>query len=199
MMDYEWLCGTFTVAYFLGSIPFGLLLTKLFGLGDIRKIGSGNIGATNVMRTGHKALGIATLLLDAGKGTAAIFLTRYLYSDESALLAGFFVVIGHVFPVWLHFKGGKGVATTLGVLFGLQWMIGAVACAIWVMTFLYARISSVSSMLSIALSSIGAYLIAGEGESALCLALATLIMCTHRTNIQRLMDGTEHHFKPKES
>ena len=197
--SYDALFETFTVAYFLGSIPFGLLLTKIAGLGDIRKIGSGNIGATNVMRTGHKSLAILTLMLDGGKGFAAVLLTKYLYSDDLSLLAGLLVVIGHVFPVWLHFKGGKGVATTIGVFFGIHWLLGASVCALWLLTFAFMRISSLASMLSIGYSGVAAYLISGDGTSLMCMALTLLIIYTHRANIQRLMDGTEYHFREKTS
>ena len=198
-MIHNWLLGTFILAYLLGSIPFGLLLTRFAGLGDIRAIGSGNIGATNVMRTGNKKLGIATLLLDAAKGAAAVLLVRQLYSEQLALLAALFVVIGHIYPVWLRFKGGKGVATTLGALFGLHWLLGATVCAIWLITFLIKRTSSLSALLSISLSPVAAYFIAGANVAVLCVLLAALIIYTHRANIGRLLSGTEPNFKAKAS
>ena len=197
MITYDWLAGTFTLSYFLGSIPFGLILTRAAGLEDIRKTGSGNIGATNVMRTGHTVLGVFTFLLDAWKGAAAVIFCRYIYNYDLSLFAGLFVVIGHAFPVWLHFKGGKGVATTIGVLFGLHWLLGIAVCVTWLIAFQFSRTSSVSSLLSIAWSSVAAYLIADVGMSAMCLALAGLIFYTHRSNIERLITGTEHHFKEK--
>jgi acyl phosphate:glycerol-3-phosphate acyltransferase len=199
MINFDWLIGTFTIAYFLGSIPFGLLLTKLAGLGDIRSIGSGNIGATNVMRTGNKLLGITTLLLDAAKGVFAIMITQYLYGPDYALLAAIFVVIGHVFPVWLHFKGGKGVATTIGVFIGLSWILGAAVCGLWLIAFVWMRISSLASLLSIGYSSILAYVIVGDISALICLTLAMLILFTHRSNIERLMTGTEYMFKEQSS
>lgn len=186
---------TITLAYLLGSIPFGLLLTRLFGLGDIRSIGSGNIGATNVMRTGHKALGIATLLLDAGKGFAAVWCAYHLYSSDLAAIAGLMAVLGHVFPVWLHFKGGKGVATALGTLFALNWILGLAVCALWLIVFLLTRVSSLSSLISIGYSAIIAYIVDGYMTALLCLSLATLIIFTHRGNIQRLMQGKESSFR----
>ena len=193
-MNYTWIYETFLLAYVLGSIPFGLLLTRLAGLGDIRKIGSGNIGATNVMRTGHKKIGILTLLLDGGKGFLAVWATQHLFSANYANFAGFCVVIGHVFPIWLRFKGGKGVATTIGVFFALDWMLGLTVCIMWLGAFLLVRISSISSILSIVYSSIAAYLMAEEGASLLCLVLAGLILFTHRGNIKRLLEGTEFQF-----
>ena len=199
MIDYGWLFGTFTLAYFMGAIPFGLILTKLFGLGDIRKIGSGNIGATNVMRTGNKALGILTLLLDTGKGIAAVISAEYIYSYGFGVMAGLFVVIGHVFPVWLRFKGGKGVATTFGALFGLDWHLGIVACILWLVIFSVSRISSISSLMSISFASIAAYIISSDEVSALCIVLGGLIIYTHRSNIMRLLEGTEHNFREKTS
>ena len=194
---YDTLLSAFTVAYLLGSIPFGLLLTRLAGLGDIRKIGSGNIGATNVMRTGHKYLAVLTLQLDAAKGYAAVALIRSLYSEDLALLAGLFAVIGHVFPVWLHFKGGKGVATTIGVLLGINGLLGVSVCVLWLVIFLLMRFSSLASMFSIGYSAIAAYLITDDQSAIICMVLATLIIYTHRTNIQRLIDGTEHRFQRK--
>jgi len=200
MMDaYTQLIGTFTIAYLLGAIPFGLILTRLAGLGDIRAIGSGNIGATNVMRTGHKGLAIMTLLLDACKGFAAVALIRNLYSEDLALLAGLFTVLGHVFPVWLRFKGGKGVATAIGVLFGINCLLGICVCALWLLAFAFMRISSLAAMFSISYSAIAAYLIAGDEASLICLTLAVLIIFTHRSNIQRLISGTEHRFSGRAS
>jgi acyl phosphate:glycerol-3-phosphate acyltransferase len=196
-MSTAWIFGTFTLAYVLGSIPFGLILTKLAGIKDIRTIGSGNIGATNVMRTGHKTLGLLTLLLDAGKGYAAVALAHYIYANNFAILAGFFAVIGHVFPVWLRFRGGKGVATTIGVFFALDWLLGVAVCVIWLLAFLFVRISSVASILGICYSSIAAYLVSDDLIPVLCLLLSILIIYTHRGNIKRLLEGTEYNFSGK--
>src|SRR5262249_54386624 len=123
--------ASFVIGYGLGSVPFGLLLMRATGGGDLRKTGSGNIGATNVMRTGHRLLGLLTLLFDAGKGAAAVWLIAHFYWPEVAPLAGLIAVVGHVFPVWLRFKGGKGVATAIGVFFALNWQLGAMVCALW--------------------------------------------------------------------
>src|SRR5215468_8056150 len=135
------LAGPFLLGYLLGSIPFGLLLTRAAGLGDIRKIGSGNIGATNVLRTGHKGLAAATVLLDGGKGTLAVLIASH-WGGEAAILAGCGALVGHLFPVWLAFKGGKGVATSLGVLLALDWRVGLIACATWLIVAFVFRYSS---------------------------------------------------------
>lgn len=193
-MNYAWIFETFTFAYLLGSIPFGLILTRMAGIKDIRQTGSGNIGATNVMRAGLKKIGVLTLLCDAGKGFLAVWIAQYLFNSSYANLAGFFVVIGHVFTVWLRFKGGKGVATTIGVFFALDWLLGVTVCLMWLATFLLVRISSVSAIMSIGYSSIAAYLVSEAGTALLCLILAGLILFTHRTNIKRLLEGTEFNF-----
>ena len=198
-LNTQWLCSVFTLAYALGSIPFGLLLARAAGLGDPRKIGSGNIGATNVLRTSKSSKGkwvaALTLLCDAGKGVAVVMLTRYIYDDLSAYFAGFFVVLAHAFPVWLHFKGGKGVATTLGVILALDWPIGVIVCIVWLATFYFLRISSLASLISIGYSSIIAHLFEDERTALLCLALSAFVIFTHRGNINRLLQGTEHIFK----
>jgi len=191
-----WLAGTFIIAYTLGSIPFGLIWAKLLGYGDLRKVGSGNIGATNALRTGSKLLAGLTLLCDVSKGLAAVLLCRHYYGQEYAALAALFVVIGHIFPVWLQFKGGKGVATALGVFLALNWMIAASVCFLWLAVFAFARISSISSLVSIGYSSIIAYVVDNYLTALLCLCISTLIIFTHRNNIIRLMIGTEKSFKP---
>lgn len=198
-----WLFGTFIIAYTIGSIPFGIILTKLFGYGDLREIGSGNIGATNAFRTGNKLLGILTLLLDATKGYVAVGLCFYYYGHEYAAIGALFVVLGHVFPVWLSFKGGKGVATAIGVFFALNWMLAAIVCFLWLAVFFITRISSISSLVSVGYSSIMAYILPNNMTisidnymlALLCLCISTLIIFTHRNNIIRLMIGTESNFK----
>ncbi len=192
-----WLAGTFIISYSIGSIPFGLILAKLMGHGDLRKIGSGNIGATNAMRTGSKTLGILTLLLDAGKGALAVWLCNHYYGAEYAALAALFVIIGHVFPVWLSFKGGKGVATAFGVFFAMNWMLGAIVCGLWLSVFALTRISSISSLISIGYSSIAAYVVDTYLSALLCLCIATLVLFTHRGNILRLLEGKENRFLKK--
>jgi len=190
----SWLFGTFALSYALGSIPFGLLLTRAAGIKNLRSIGSGNIGATNVMRTGRTGLAAATLLLDGLKGAAAVLVAQYAYNQDFAPIAGLCAILGHIFPVWLHFKGGKGVATTIGVLFALNWMLGATVCLMWLGVFVLTRTSSLAAMLSIGFSAIAAYLLDSYLTALLCLCLAGLIVFTHRANIVRLIDGTEGKF-----
>jgi glycerol-3-phosphate acyltransferase PlsY len=183
--------------YLLGSIPFGLVLTRLAGVGDIRKIGSGNIGATNVLRTGRKDLALATLLLDAGKAGIALLLARWLasgtdYIIEIGLLAGAAAFIGHCYPVWLGFKGGKGVATFFGVLFAGIWPLGVIAGVTWLAIATIFRISSLAALCAAAVAPLAAF-IAGFSWSEIifALVLAVLIFWRHRANIARLRDGTE--------
>ena len=178
------------LGYLLGSIPFGLLLTKLAGLGDIRNIGSGNIGATNVLRTGRKDLAAATLLLDGGKGTAAALIGG-LYGPEIMVAAAFGAFIGHLFPVWLKFNGGKGVATFLGVLLGLAWPLGVAACASWLLIAFVTRYSSLSALLTAAASPVAAWFIVSPQVAGLCAAMAVLIFIRHHQNIRRLLKGEE--------
>ncbi len=196
-MSLDWFLGTFAIAYFLGSIPFGLLLTRLCGAGDIRNIGSGNIGATNVLRTGRKGLAAATLLLDLLKGLIAVEITQYTYGEDVAMLAGLFVVLGHIFPIWLRFHGGKGVATTFGAFFALNWAFALVICGIWLAVFFITRFSSLSAIMSICYSPVVAYLMDGYLSALLCLSLAGLIVFSHRHNLVRLIGGTESSFRKK--
>src|ERR1700761_2970323 len=157
--------------YALGSIPFGLVLTRLAGLGDIRKIGSGNIGATNVLRTGNKPLALAVLLLDSGKGAVAVLLAAR-FGENSALAAGLGAVLGHLYPVWLGFKGGKGVATTLGTLLALSWPVGLIACAVWLAMALIFRISSLAALTAMAAAPAAALFLSGSALGTLLLIIA---------------------------
>jgi acyl phosphate:glycerol-3-phosphate acyltransferase len=190
--------ATFGAAYLLGSIPFGLILTSFFGSQDIRTVGSGNIGATNVMRTGNKPLALLTLLLDMGKGAAAIYVAPMIYPHDYLAVVGLFAVLGHVFPFWLGFKGGKGVATTIGVLLALNLKLAIVICAVWLLFFIFTRTASLASLLSIGWSAVIAYTFHEVWVTALCLVLAILIVYTHRGNIKRLQQGTEHIFSVSE-
>ena len=177
--------------YLLGSIPFGLVLTRLAGLGDIRQMGSGNIGATNVLRTGNKLLAAATLLLDSAKGAAAVLIALN-WGPDTMLAAGFGAVLGHLFPVWLGFKGGKGVATTLGVFIALDWRVGLACCAAWLVTALLLRISSLSAMVAMASAAIWAWLIAKDFQLVQFTAvIAIIIIAKHHQNIARLLKGEE--------
>ena len=176
--------------YLLGSIPFGLLITRAAGLGDVRKIGSGNIGATNVLRTGNKGLAVLTLLLDGLKGTAAV-LVAGRYGTELAIVAGLFAFLGHLFPVWLNFKGGKGVATYLGVLAGLMWKVALIFAAVWLAVAILLRFSSLAA-LTAAVAAPLSLLFMGYQDFAFVFALMSIIVVIkHRTNISRLIAGTE--------
>lgn len=179
------------LGYLLGSIPFGLLLTRLAGLGDIRGIGSGNIGATNVLRTGRKGLAAATLLLDGLKGTAAVLITLAYCDPDTALLAGLAAVLGHMFPVWLHFKGGKGVATAFGVLIASDWPTGLTAGAIWLIIARVSRLSSLASLLAFAIAPVVALFLRDFGVVKLAFTIAVLVFVRHQANIRRLLAGTE--------
>ncbi len=177
--------------YLLGSIPFGLLLTRAAGLGDIRAVGSGNIGATNVLRTGHKGLAAATLVLDAAKGAAAVLIARYLWGEGPAMMAGVAAFLGHVFPVWLSFKGGKGVATYIGVLLGLNWIVGLIFCATWLVIAVAQRYSSLAALTAAATAPIFAYVLSGIEFAAAAAVLSVILTVRHSANIQRLIRGTE--------
>lgn len=176
--------------YLFGSIPFGLILSRFAGHGDIRKIGSGNIGATNVLRTGSKPLAAATLLLDAAKGSAAV-LALATFGTNAALVAGLGAVIGHNFPVWLKFRGGKGVATTLGVLVAAAWPVGLLGCVTWLATAVIFRISSLAALVALVASPFYAYWLDGRELALLAAVLALLSVIRHRANIGRLLRGEE--------
>ncbi|CAJ0865320.1 glycerol-3-phosphate acyltransferase PlsY [freshwater sediment metagenome] len=178
------------IGYLLGSIPFGLLLTRVAGTTDVRSIGSGNIGATNVLRTGRKDLAAATLLLDALKGTAAVLLGAML-SPEGGLIAGFAAFVGHIAPVWLNFKGGKGVATFLGCLFGLHWQVGLSFCGVWLAVAAITRYSSLSALVASVVAPLLLFALGHGGEAFVVGAMAALLWRKHSENIARLRAGTE--------
>ena len=183
--------AAFAIGYLLGSIPFGLLLTRAAGLGDVRKIGSGNIGATNVLRTGNKKLAAATLLLDAFKGTAAVLIAHKAFGPEAGMIAGFAAFLGHLFPVWLGFKGGKGVATYIGILLGLAPGMVLVFAAVWLSIAFLSKYSSLSALVATLVIPVVLWLI---GEEKMCLVLAVMTLITwwkHKPNIERLILGTE--------
>jgi glycerol-3-phosphate acyltransferase PlsY len=177
--------------YLFGSIPFGLVLTRLAGLGDIREIGSGNIGATNVLRTGRRDLALATLILDSGKAGIACLAFTFWVSTPAGLVAAGAAFLGHCFPVWLKFNGGKGVATFLGALLAAFWPIGLMACATWLGTALLFRISSLAALVAAALTPIWALAFGRSDVAVLALFLAALIFWRHRANIDRLLKGEE--------
>jgi glycerol-3-phosphate acyltransferase PlsY len=187
----EFLTATL-IGYVAGSIPFGLLLVAASGMGDVRKIGSGNIGATNVLRTGNKRLAAATLLLDAGKGAFTVIAAGYFIGADFAPVAGFFALLGHCYPAWLKFKGGKGVATFLGALVALSWLAGLAVAATWLATAFAFRYSSLAALVAIGLSPILSYVLTQDIMiSGFCALSSLLIFWKHRSNIRRLTSGQE--------
>ncbi len=186
-----YLLAAFAGGYLLGSIPFGLLLARLAGLGDIRKLGSGNIGATNVLRTGRKGLAAATLLLDGGKGAGAVLLAGF-WGPDPQLMAALGAVLGHIFPFWLRFQGGKGVATVLGVLLALAWQAGLAACATWLLIAGLLRYSSLAALVALAAAPLYVWLFTRDLQLVQLIAvLAALVWIRHRVNIVRLIKGEE--------
>jgi acyl phosphate:glycerol-3-phosphate acyltransferase len=183
--------AAFAFGYLLGSIPFGLILTRLAGTDDIRSIGSGNIGATNVLRTGRKSLAAATLLGDMLKGTAAVLLAYHYFGQDLAVLAGLGAFFGHLFPVWLKFRGGKGVATYIGVLIGFAWPAALVFGAVWLAVAVFTRYSSLAGLVASATVPFFLWLNDDRQEAQLFALLTVVLWVTHRTNIARLIDGTE--------
>lgn len=177
--------------YLSGSVPYGLLLTRIAGMGDIRAIGSGNIGATNVLRTGNKKIAIATLLLDALKGLIPVIVAKQVHMDL-AVLTAFFALLGHIFPVWLKFKGGKGVATGIGVLLGLWWQLGVCIICLWLLAAILFKISSLAALLAFGLAPVLAFMLSGQYQiSVITLIIALVIWATHHQNLKRLANGTE--------
>ncbi|WP_146587013.1 glycerol-3-phosphate 1-O-acyltransferase PlsY [Puniceibacterium confluentis] len=179
------------IGYGLGSIPFGLLLTRAFGIGNLRDIGSGNIGATNVLRTGNKTAAALTLLLDGAKGAVAVLLARMLAGEDAAQLAALAAFLGHCYPVWLGFKGGKGVATFLGILLALVWPVGALCCATWLAAVALSRTSSYGALVAAAFSTPYMFLLARMEAFVLGIILTLLIYWRHRSNLARIRAGTE--------
>jgi len=181
----------FLIGYQFGAIPFGLLLMRMAGGPDLRTVGSGNIGATNVLRTGHKGLAAATLVCDALKGTLAVWLAAHYSGDVAGLWAGAGAFAGHLFPIWLKFKGGKGVATYIGVLIGLYWPGAAIFCAVWLAVAGLSRYSSLAALVASALTPPALWLLAQPNIATLCLAMSALMWLMHRANIRRLLNGSE--------
>jgi glycerol-3-phosphate acyltransferase PlsY len=191
MSASAWLLVAFILGYLLGSIPFGLILTKLAGTQDLRAIGSGNIGATNVLRTGRKGLAAATLLLDMFKGTVAVIVAGYYGGPNAAMLAALGAFLGHLFPVWLNFKGGKGVAVYIGVLIGLFWPAAVVFCVLWLATAVTSRYSSLSALVASFVTPIFLWWFGHAALASLFAVLTMLLFYMHRENIRRLQAGTE--------
>jgi glycerol-3-phosphate acyltransferase PlsY len=191
MSSDAFLVVAFGLGYLLGSIPFGLILTKLAGTQDLRSIGSGNIGATNVLRTGRKGLAAATLLLDMLKGTVAVIIAGYYAGPNAAMLAALGAVLGHLFPVWLGFKGGKGVAVYIGVLIGLFWPAAVVFCVLWLATAVTTRYSSLSALVASFVTPLFLWWFGQPALASLSAVLTLLLFYMHRENIKRLQAGTE--------
>ena len=181
----------------LGSIPFGLIITRFAGLGDIRDIGSGNIGATNALRTGNKWVAGGTFLGDMAKGAAAVLLARE-FGPDLAVIAAFGALVGHIFPVWLRFKGGKGISTYIGILLALAWPVGLLFCATWLVVALIFRMSSLSSLVAALLSPVYFVWVDQWQMVELSILLVILVFYAHRENIQRLLSGTEPHIRQKD-
>ena len=179
------------LAYLLGSVPFGIVITRLMGLGDLRQIGSGNIGATNVLRTGHKGAAAATLMLDGAKSAVAVLLARALVGEDAAQVAGLMAFLGHLFPVWLRFKGGKGVATFLGAMLALAWPVGVALCATWLVVAGLSRISSLAALMSAALSGLWVFYFERFELLGITLVFTVCVYARHWANLQRLKAGTE--------
>jgi acyl phosphate:glycerol-3-phosphate acyltransferase len=179
------------LAYLLGSVPFGMVMAKALGLGDLRKIGSGNIGATNVLRTGHKGAAFATLVLDAAKGAVAVLAARWFAGEDTAQLAGLAAFLGHLYPVWIGFKGGKGVATFLGILLALAWQVGLAACCVWALTAALTRMSSAAALIAAATSSLWLFFFDQGRMLALVVIMTLLVYARHSANLARIRNGTE--------
>jgi acyl phosphate:glycerol-3-phosphate acyltransferase len=182
---------TAVLAYLLGSVPFGVLVTRAVGLGDLRAIGSGNIGATNVLRTGNKGAALATLLLDGAKGAVAVLLARWLVAEDAAQVAGLAAFLGHLYPVWLGFKGGKGVATFLGVLLGLNWLVGGAVCLTWLVIAVWSRTSSIAALVAAASAGLWIIVLSDGSILILTLILTVFVYMRHAENLKRLKAGTE--------
>ncbi|MEM6635861.1 MAG: glycerol-3-phosphate 1-O-acyltransferase PlsY [Pseudomonadota bacterium] len=179
------------LAYLLGSVPFGLVMARVFGLGDLRQIGSGNIGATNVLRTGNKPAAFLTLVLDAGKGGIAVVIARGLAGEDAAQIAGLAAFLGHLFPVWLGFRGGKGVATFLGTVLALAWPLGLIACGVWLAVAFISRYSSLSALIAAATTPVAALMVGFADQFLPTLIMAIFVWLKHSDNIARLRSGTE--------
>ena len=193
-----WLLGlTGLIGYMIGSIPFGVVVARVMGLGDLRAIGSGNIGATNVMRTGNKAAGVLTFVLDAGKGAIVALIAWATLGEDAAQVAALSAFLGHLYPVYLGFKGGKGVATFIGTALALAWPVALTVCVIWALVFKLGRISSLAALVASALSPVLALLLGYPSMAALFVILTAMIFYKHFDNIRRLLSGTEPRFDRK--
>ncbi len=190
-LSFATIIAVASFAYLMGSIPFGMVIAKVMGLGNLRDIGSGNIGATNVLRTGNKLAAFLTLVFDAGKGAVAVLLASYFFGGAAAQIAGLFAFLGHLYPVWLRFKGGKGVAVFLGILLAINFWAGLAACLTWLATALALRISSASALVSSLLAPVWLYLIDTKSGVLFVVIMTLLIWVKHKDNIKRILKSTE--------
>ncbi len=190
-LDWQTVAIVSLFGYILGSVPFGLLLTKMAGLGDLRSIGSGNIGATNVLRTGNKKLAAATLLLDAFKATAAAVIAQSVFGGDAGLIGGFAAFIGHLFPVWLGFKGGKGVATYIGTLLGVAPIMVLVFAIVWLSIAFLSRYSSLSALVATLVIPVVLWILGSQQAALVTAAMTVITYWRHKENIERLIAGTE--------
>jgi acyl phosphate:glycerol-3-phosphate acyltransferase len=189
--DLTTLILTAVLAYLLGSVPFGVVITRAMGLGNLREIGSGNIGATNVLRTGNKLAAALTLVLDGAKGAVAVLIAQRLLGEDAAQVAGLAAFLGHLYPVWLDFKGGKGVATFLGILLALNWQVGLAVCATWLVTALVLRVSSIAALVAAASTPLWMVFLGDGRFLILAMILTLLIYVRHSANLARIKAGTE--------
>ena len=180
-----------SLSYMLGSVPFGIVIAKVMGLGNLREIGSGNIGATNVLRTGNKLAAFLTLMFDAGKGVVAVLLAGYFFGQTAAHIAGLFAFLGHLYPIWLRFNGGKGVAVFLGILLAINFWVGLATCLTWLVTAIIIRISSASALVASLLAPVWLYLIDTRSGVLFVVIMTQLIWVKHKENIKRILKGTE--------
>ena len=180
-----------SLSYLLGSVPFGIVIAKVMGLGNLREIGSGNIGATNVLRTGNKLAAFLTLMFDAGKGVVAVLLAGYFFGQTAAHIAGLFAFLGHLYPIWLRFNGGKGVAVFLGILLAINFWVGLATCLTWLVTAIIIRISSASALVASLLAPVWLYLIDTRSGVLFVVIMTQLIWVKHKENIKRILKGTE--------
>ena len=187
----EALLTAFVFGYLVGSIPFGILVSKVLGLGDLRKVGSGNIGATNVLRTGNKLAAFLTLLFDISKGTCVVLITRHFFGEDSVQVSALSALVGHCFPIWLKFSGGKGVATFLGATIALSFIIGIICCFVWLFVAVLRRISSLASLISAASAPIAAMLLGQSNTIILLMLLVGVVFFRHKQNINRIIRGAE--------
>ena len=190
-LSFTTIIAVASLAYLMGSIPFGMVIVKVMGLGNLREIGSGNIGATNVLRTGNKLAAFLTVVFDAGKGVVAVLLASCFFGETAAQIAGIFAFLGHLYPIWLKFKGGKGVAVFLGILLAINFWAGLVICLSWLATAIVVRISSASALVASVLAPVWLYLIDTKSGVLMATMLAILIWIKHIENIKRILQGTE--------